>query len=98
MTKEEYLAKLQTHLDEWKADLEGLQAKASAATGEVKSKLDEQIAELRPKWEEGKHKLEELAGTADETWDEFKIEAEAKWDQLSASVKESVERIKSFFS
>jgi hypothetical protein len=98
MSKEEYLAKLQAHLDEWKVDLEGLKAKAAEATGEAKAKLDEQIADLAPKWEEAKKKLEEWRGSADETWDEFKVEAEAKWDQLTVTVKESVERIKSYFS
>lgn len=98
MTKEEYLAKLQAHLDEWKADLEALKVRAAEATGEAKAKLDEEIAELAPKWEQGKQKLEEYAASADDAWDDFKVEAEAKWDQLTASMKESVERIKSYFS
>jgi hypothetical protein len=98
MTKEDYLAKLQAHLDEWKEDLERLQAKAAEATGEAKTKLDEQIAELRPKWEEGKLKLEEWRDSADDAWDDFKAEAEIKWDQLTVTMKESVERIKGFFS
>lgn len=98
MTKEEYLAKLQSHLDEWKTDLEGLQAKAAEATGEAKVKLDEQIAELGVKWEEGKKKLDELAAAADDAWDDFKVEAEARWDQLTTSVKETVDRIKTYFT
>jgi predicted nucleic acid-binding Zn-ribbon protein len=98
MTKEEYLAKLQTHLDEWKGDLEHLKTKAAEATGEAKAKLDEQIAELAPKWEEGKKKLEEWTNTADDAWEELKVEAEIKWDQLTVSMKESVDRVKAYFS
>ena len=46
LTKDEYLAKMKVHLDEWQADLDALRVKAEDASDDVKAKLDESRREI----------------------------------------------------
>ncbi|WP_295405905.1 hypothetical protein [uncultured Thiocystis sp.] len=94
MTKEEYLEKLKTQLDEWKADIEQLRLKAADATHDTKEGIEKEIAEIKAKWDEGEVKRQEMFDSADEKWDELKEEAEQGWAHLTCFVKESFDRIK----
>jgi len=97
-TKDVYIAKIKTQLTEWEGDLKELQAKASSLTDEAKAECDEQIAELKNKWEVGQTRLAELADAADEHWDDLKEEAEEKWVALTNGVKSSLDKLKSYFA
>lgn len=97
-TKDEYIAKLKSQLDEWEGDLADLRAKAAAASGDVKDKIDLQIAELKVTWDEADHRRRELLDAADDRWDDMKDAAEAKWADLKAGVKDGIERAKSLLS
>ena len=59
--KELYEQKKQAQLDEWKADLDKLKAKASGASADAQLEMNKQIKALESKIEEGKAKLSELA-------------------------------------
>jgi chorismate mutase len=97
-TKDEYIAKLKSQLDEWEGDLADLRAKAAAASGDVQHKIDHEIAELKVKWDEADARRRELLDAADDRWDDMKDAAEAKWADLKAGVKDGIERAKSLFS
>jgi chromosome segregation ATPase len=97
-TKDEYLAKLKAQLDEWEADLAHLREKAADASDDVKATLEEQIAGLKAKWEEGAERRQHIVDAADDKWEAIKDEAEEKWEELKVGVKESIERVKSMFS
>ena len=97
-TKDEYLAKFKTQLTEWEGDLKVLQAKADGLADNAQAELEEQITALKGKWEEGQTRLGEIADAADEHWDDLKDEAEEHWTALTASVKGSVEKLKSYFA
>jgi chromosome segregation ATPase len=97
-TKDEYIAKFKAQLAEWETELEGLKSQAGSVADEAKATCGEHIEELRCKWEEGKAKLDEMTDAADDTWDEFKDEADEKWTMFTDSVKESIDRVKSYFA
>ena len=97
-TKDEYIARFKTQLTAWEGDLKVLQAKADSLTDDAKAELDEQIVALKSKWEEGQAKLGDIANQADDRWDDLKDEAEEQWAVLTASVKGSVEKLKSYFA
>ncbi len=96
-TKDEYLAKLKTQLDEWESDLAQLRDKAGDASDDVKEKVEQQIAELKAKWDEGAARRQEILDAADDKWEALKDDAEAKWADLKVGVKDSIDRIKSMF-
>ena len=59
--KELYQQKMQAKLDEWKAEVDKLKAKASGASADAQLEMNKQIKALESKIEEGKAKLSELA-------------------------------------
>ena len=97
-TKDEYLAKLKAQLDEWESDLAHLRDKAGEVSEDARESVDEQIAALKAKWEEGAARRQEILEAADDKWETIKDEAEEKWAELKVGVKDSIDRIKSMFS
>lgn len=92
--KELYRQKVQAKLDEWKADLDKLRARASAAGADAKLELNEQIQRLEAKIKEGEKKLAELADTSEDAWDSVKHGFESAWEALKASFKEAADKFK----
>jgi len=97
-TKDEYLTQAQTQLDEWEADLARLREKASDASDDVREAVEQQIAELKAKWDEGASRRQEILDAADDKWDEIKDEAEKRWDDLKVGARDAIDRVKSLFS
>ena len=83
--KEVYQQKMNAQLDEWKADVGKLRAKASSATAETKLQLDGQIKILEAKINEGKTKLTELSTASEEAWNSVKDGVEASWGSLRSA-------------
>jgi len=91
--KSSYQQKVEAQLEEWKADLEVLKAKAKDVTVDLQAEYNEKIKELEPKIAEGKAKLAELVDTADDAWDDVKEGAESIWKQM----KETFNNVKEKF-
>ena len=87
-TKEEYLAKLKSQLDNWQVEVDQLEARAVEATDEIKAEINEQIANLRVKFSEGEGKFNELTDATEEAWEELKDDAEAMFDKLAGEFQE----------
>lgn len=68
--------------------------KASEASDDVKEKVDQQIAELKLKWDELAVRRDRIADAADEKRELLQDEAEAKWAEVKVGVKDSIDRIK----
>ena len=64
----------------------------------LNTKFEEHLPELQARLKEGEAKLEEAIASADHLWDEFKDEAEEKWSGLQEGFKDSLTKVKSFFS
>ena len=98
LPKDEYLAKLKTQLDEWESDLSQLRDKAGEASDDVREAVENQIAELKAKWDEGAARRQEILDAADDKWDDIKDDVEEKWVDIKVGVKDSIARIKAMFS
>ena len=71
---------------------------AAGAVGELRAKYEEQLPELIAKLKDGEAKLDEVIASADHLWEEFKDEAEEKWADVQEGFKDSLAKVKSFFS
>jgi DNA-binding transcriptional regulator GbsR (MarR family) len=92
--KDLYQQKMKAQLDEWKADVDKLRAKASGASADAKLKLDQQVKDLEARIEEGKAKLAELADASEEAWDSVKEGIESAWGSLKSAVKDAAAKFK----
>jgi len=92
--KENYQKKIESQLDEWRADIDRLREKAKGATAEAKLKYQESIDKLEIRLEEGKSKLKDLKESSGDAWEAVKDGADSIWDTMKATFAEVKERLK----
>ena len=89
-----YQQKLQAQLDQWKAELDKLKAKASAASADAQLEMNKHITALESKLEDGKAKLAELAEAGEGAWESVKEGAEAFWRTMKSAFSDAMSRFK----
>ena len=92
--KELYQQKKQAQLDEWKAEVDKLKAKASGARADTQMELNKQIEALEGKIEEGQTKLAEIADAGEDAWESIKDGVESAWDSLNSAFSEAADKFK----
>ena len=92
--KEIYQQKMKAQLDQWKADIDKLKAKASGAGADAKLEMNKQIKSLENKLNDGKQRLAALAGASGEAWHSMKEGVESAWSTLKSAVNEAADKFK----
>ncbi len=92
--KEAYEKKLQGQLNEWRAEIDKLKARADSAEGDAQLEYYKQLEDLRTKQEVASEKLEELKAASNDSWEDLKTGLDSAWDSLSRSVKSATSRFK----
>jgi hypothetical protein len=92
--RDAYVARMKAKLDEWKADIEKLEAKAAAAQADVKLRYGKQLTELRVKRDAAAGKLGELQRASAGAWESLRAGVDAAWNDMAKAVKEAVGRFK----
>lgn len=93
--KEVYQQKKQAQLDEWKAEVDKLRAKASGANADAQMELNKQIEALEGKIEEGKTKLAEIADAGEDAWESIKDGAESSWESIKSAFSKAAHKLNS---
>lgn len=93
-TKNEYVAKLQSKLEQWSAEIDKLEAKADAAKASSKVEYNKQVAALKEKRAKAKDKLTELKRSSGDAWEDLKSGVEDAWDALDKSVSKALSKFK----
>ncbi len=92
--REAYEDKLRAQLDEWKAEIDKLEAKAKKATADLKIKYDKQIQELKDDRNSLKYKLSIIHEIGEDEWEEFKEDV----DKIQSVLKKELEQLREKFS
>ncbi len=90
--KSAYAEKLEARLDQWRAEIDKLQAKAKEASADTQLKYKEEIDNLRAQQKEAEQKLNELGEAQGKAWEDLKSGAEAAWDNLGNAVRSAADR------
>lgn len=93
-TKQAYEKKYQAQLDEWRAEIDKLRAKAEQADADTRIKYQKQIEELRAMQDDGVAKLEELRRAGNDAWLDLKIGMDSAWDSFNTALKSARSRFK----
>lgn len=93
-TREEYIQKLKSKLDEWNDDLATLETKAEKAEGDLKKEYSKQIEAIKERRQEAMRKLDELRSASEDAWEDLKEGIETSWEAMGKAVKEAVARFK----
>lgn len=92
--KELYQQKKQAQLDEWKAEVDKLKAKASGASADAQLELNKEIEALEGKIEEGKTKLGEVADASGDAWKSIKDGVESAWESMKSAFSDAAAKFK----
>ena len=92
--KELYQQKKQAQLDEWKAEVDKLKAKASGASADAQLELNKQIKALEGKLEEGKTNLAAIANASEDAWESIKEGMESAWDSIKSAFSDAAAKFK----
>ena len=90
--KVEYERKLQTQLDEFSAEIDGLKARADKAEDDAEPWHQKQIEALQKKHKLAKEKLAELRESSDDAWEDLKDGIASAWDSVSVALKSAAKR------
>lgn len=90
--KNAYRQKLEARLEQWRAEIDKLQAKAAEAGADARAEYEEQIETLRGQQKEARAKLNELSDATGEAWKDLRGGIEKAWDDLGDAVKKASEK------
>ena len=85
--KEIYEKKMQTQLNELKAEIDELRVKAEQVEINLQLEYYALIDELQVKLELANQRFQSLKQTGEEDWEEFKSEFELVWNSLRELIK-----------
>jgi len=91
-TKESYEKKLQAQLDEWKAEIDKLRARAEGAQADAQIEYERQIEDLQALQESANRRLLELKEAGDEAWEDLRAGAQESVETLGQSIRSAMER------
>ncbi|MCI0653690.1 MAG: hypothetical protein L0Y39_04350 [Methylococcaceae bacterium] len=92
--KEMYQQKLEAQLDEWKADIAKLKAKASGAKADAQIAMNKHIEALERRLEDAQVKLSELVNASDNAWNSVKTGVESAWNSLRFALSDAASKFK----
>lgn len=91
--KEAYKEKLESQLEEWKAQIKVLKAKAGKLKADAKMKAEKELDSLAIKQEEASLKLKDLKKAGDDAFEQAKAATELFWEEI----KSGMDAIKKYF-
>ena len=92
--REKHLEKLEARLMEWGEEIEKLRVKADKLGAEAGARYRGQIEDLKARQDTARKKLQELARSGGEAWDDLKAGAEGALDELKKGVEGAVAKLK----
>ena len=92
--KKAYQQTIEAQLEEWKAEIDTMKAKAKKAGVDVQSWYCKQLEDLQSKQESVQEKLKELKGAGEDSWEDVKAGVDLAWESLREAVKSASSRFK----
>lgn len=92
--KELYRQKYQAQLDEWKADVAKLKARAAGAKADAQIEMNKHVKELEHRMRDAGAKLAELTAASEAGWDSVRKNVERTWVALKAGVDAAATKFK----
>jgi hypothetical protein len=93
MTRDEYVQKLKTQLDQWNAEAAKWEAKARDAQASMKGEYEKQLGMLHSRRDEALYQLRLLQGASMDAWQDLMKGADQAWRNM----QDTFNRAKSHF-
>lgn len=83
MTRDEYVQKLKTQLDQWNSEITKWEGKTRSAQAKMKDDYEKQLNALRSRRDEAMTQLRQVQAASGEAWTEMMRGADEAWARLS---------------
>lgn len=93
-TRDEYLQKLHTKLDELNSEIDRLTNRGDKAAAEFKQEYHEQIETLKAKQSLARQKLDELQHAGESAWGDMKAGVDLAWSAIGEALDSARSRFK----
>jgi uncharacterized protein YydD (DUF2326 family) len=93
-SRDEYVRKLKTKLDELNSEIDALSVKAEEAATHVRKEYDEQISFLKEKQTAARLKIAELQHAREDAWGDLKSGIDLAWTAMSEALDSARSRFK----
>jgi len=93
-TKDEFVRKLHSKLDQCKNEIDALVAKVDQTEEQVQAEFRKQIEALHSKREEAHKKLHEVEQASESAWGDMKMGIEMAVDDISEAINSAISRFK----
>ena len=90
--KQAYQQKLNAKLDEWKAEINKLQAKAQTAEADAKLQYEEYIEDLKKRRSALEDELKKMQDAQAEAWNDVKAGADKAWNSMTEAMENAWRR------
>ncbi len=82
MTRDEYVQKLKTQLDQWNSEITKWEEKTRSAQTKMKADYDKQLTALRSRRDEAMQQLRQVQAASGEAWMDMMRGADEAWARL----------------
>jgi len=82
MTRDEYVQKLKTQLDQWNSEITKWEAKTRSAQAKMKADYENQLKALRSRRDEAMTQLRQVQAASGEAWMDMMRGADEAWARL----------------
>lgn len=93
-TRDEYIKKMQTKLEEWFAEIDILTAKAGEVSAGARAEYDEQVESLKVKLAAARQKIEGFQLAGEIAWEDMTSGIDFAWKSIEKSINLARSRFK----
>lgn len=94
-TRDQYVAKMKSKLDQWNAEIDELQAKAKQAEGKASERLNDHLSDLRQKRDDVQARLKDLGDSSEKSWEQLREGIDRIGDEIGSTLKSTRDAFKS---
>ena len=88
-SRDEYLEKFKTKLDEWDAEIDKIESSARKAQADTKAQYDKQLESLREMRDDAQRKYSEMQNATAEAWDVMLQGTEKAWQAWASAFEDA---------
>ena len=94
MTRDEYVQKLKSQLDEWNAEVQKWEARSAEVQAEARVEYDRQLATFRQQRDQALAQMREVQSASLDAWQQFARGADEAWARMRESFDKAGEQFR----
>jgi len=94
MTRDEYVRKMHSKLDQWNHEIESLMARKDQIEESARAEFGTRLDDLRSRRDAAKTQLEQMQQASESAWQDMKAGIELAWEAIAQAIESARSRYK----